>query len=247
MSLFSGRRKRILWDMATDGKNPAGGAARAELDGMVVNLELTLISIIQGVALYFLTDSARGLMFAPQWALLPYVASGLFIIMIWWSRAVIHTLTVIRWPMEFTHNFFYIASTLFEAAMFAHLAIPAEWFAIGAVYMALLWLLFASDLRLIRQRMAEARDAHSQKLLSALYREQRFHATVSMPLAVLFYIVAALTMAWWPDRFAGGANHLIFGIPQLLGSLAYVIYLVRYMRALGPDILAMRAAAPRAG
>ena len=35
------------------------GKARRKLDSLVVNVELTLTSIIQGVALYFLTDSAR--------------------------------------------------------------------------------------------------------------------------------------------------------------------------------------------
>ena len=227
--------------MATEGKKPAASAARAELDGMVVNLELTLISIIQGVALELCHRKLARLACAAAMGVVSLCRCRVIYHHDRWSRAVIHTLTVIRWPMEFTHNFFYIASTLFEAAMFAHMARPAEWFAIGAFYSALLWLLFASDLRLIRQRMAEVRDAQSQKLLNALYREQRFHAAVSMPLTVLFYVTAALSMAWSPGLFEG-ANHLVFGIPQLLGSLAYVIYLVRYMRALGPDILAMRAA-----
>jgi hypothetical protein len=35
--------------------------ARRELDSVVVNIELTLVSIIQGVALFFLTDNARTL------------------------------------------------------------------------------------------------------------------------------------------------------------------------------------------
>ena len=35
--------------------------ARRELDSVVINIELTLVSIIQGVALFFLTDNARAL------------------------------------------------------------------------------------------------------------------------------------------------------------------------------------------
>ena len=35
------------------------GGSRKELDSMVVEIELTLCSIIQGVALYFLVDNAR--------------------------------------------------------------------------------------------------------------------------------------------------------------------------------------------
>src|SRR5262245_12299475 len=53
---------------------------RDDLDGLVVNMELTLISIIQGVALYFLTDSSRTPLMAGQVAVLPYVIIGLLII-----------------------------------------------------------------------------------------------------------------------------------------------------------------------
>jgi hypothetical protein len=79
------------------------------LDATVVNIELTLVSIIQGVALSFLTDSARALFSSGQWQNLLYVAAGLCVIFIFWSRSVIHTLTLIKWPLEFGHNFFYIA------------------------------------------------------------------------------------------------------------------------------------------
>ena len=37
----------------------SAGGNREELDSMVVEIELTLCSIIQGVALYFLVDNAR--------------------------------------------------------------------------------------------------------------------------------------------------------------------------------------------
>lgn len=214
--------------------------AHVELDGMVVNLELTLISIIQGVALYFLTESSRGLVVALQWPLLPYVVSGLFIILLWWSRAVLHTLTVIRWPIEFTHNFIYIASTLVEATMFTQMVNPANWFFVGTIYSALLWLLFATDLRLIRERLKESNSPATHVLLEKIYREQRFHARISMPLTVLYYAIAAASLRLWPQFFAEGVGHLWFGVPQLLGSFSYVIYIVIFFRQISPAILAMR-------
>src|SRR5439155_1664440 len=82
---------------------------RRELDSVVINIELTLVSIIQGVALFFLTDNARGLLVTKHMSASLYVAAGLCVIFIFWSRSVIHTLTLIRWPLEFGHNFFYIA------------------------------------------------------------------------------------------------------------------------------------------
>ena len=216
-------------------------SARTELDGMVVNLELTLISIIQGVALYFLTESSRGLLVGVQWPYLPYVLAGLLVILLWWSRAVIHTLTVIRWPIEFTHNFLYVASTLVQATMFTQVGNPTNWFLIGAGYAALLWLLFASDLRMIRHRLLEANSAQTQSLLDTLYREQRFQARFSMPLTVLFYLAAAIALRVWPTFFINGNGHLILAAMQLIGAASYVIYIVMFFHRISGRILAMRS------
>jgi hypothetical protein len=93
-------------------------ATRSELDSTVIEIELTLTSIVQGVALYFLIDNARSVLSIQQRAFWPYVVSGLLIILIFWSRSVVHTLTLIRWPLEFGHNFFYIACALGESLLF---------------------------------------------------------------------------------------------------------------------------------
>src|SRR5262249_58542309 len=100
---------------------PAPDEARRELDLVVINIELTLVSIIQGVALFFLTDNARALLSMQHAAAFLYIAAGLCVIFIFWSRSVIHTLTLIRWPLEFGHNFFYIGCALGEAILFSRL------------------------------------------------------------------------------------------------------------------------------
>ena len=219
---------------------PAFATSRAGLDGMVVNLELTLISIIQGVALYFLTDNSRGLIVSMQWAYLPYVLAGLFVILLWWSRAVIHTLTVIHWPIEFTHNFLYVASTLVQATMFTQVSNPANWFLLGAGYAALLWLLFASDLRLIRERMRGQNHPVAQSLFNTLYREQRFQTRVSMPLSVLFYVGAAIAIRAWPSIFIDGNGHVVLALLHLAGAVAYVVYIVTFFHRISARILVMR-------
>src|SRR5213592_4010336 len=118
--------------------------SRRELDAMVVEIELTLSSIVQGVALFFLIDNARAVL--RQAVFWPYIAVGLLVILIFWSRSVVHTLTLIRWPLEFGHNFFYIACALGESLLFTRLSNPRAWFAIGALYAAIVWLLFVYDL-----------------------------------------------------------------------------------------------------
>src|SRR5213075_3538057 len=132
--------------------------SRRELDSTVVNIELTLVSIIQGVALYFLTENARTALSLNNWPALLYVAAGLCVIFIFWSRSIIHTLTLIKWPLEFGHNFFYIACALGEAILFSRLDSPLAWFQLSAAYAAVVWLLFIYDMRLIHARVAEARS-----------------------------------------------------------------------------------------
>src|ERR1700752_2059723 len=114
---------------------------RRDLDSVVINIELTLGSIIQGVALFFLTDNARGLLSKEHISAFLYVAAGLCVIFIFWSRSVIHTLTLIRWPLEFGHNFFYIACALGEAVLFTRLNNPLGWFELSTVYATIVWLL----------------------------------------------------------------------------------------------------------
>src|SRR5438046_6485568 len=102
--------------------------SRRELDNTVVNIELTLASIIQGVALYFLTENARVALSLNNWPTLLYMSAGLCVIFIFWSRSIIHTLTLIKWPLEFGHNFFYIACALGVAILFNRLDRPLAWF-----------------------------------------------------------------------------------------------------------------------
>jgi hypothetical protein len=138
--------------------------SRRELDSTVVNIELTLASIIQGVALFFLTDNARVSMSARNWENFLYVAAGLCVIFIFWSRSVIHTLTLIRWPLEFGHNFFYIACALGESILFSRFDHPLAWFQLSAAYAGVVWLLFIYDMRLIRARITESNNVADHTL-----------------------------------------------------------------------------------
>jgi flagellar biosynthesis protein FliQ len=52
-------------------------AARSDLDAMVVEIELTLVSIIQGVALTVLIENAHRAIAEPQLFFWPYVIAGL--------------------------------------------------------------------------------------------------------------------------------------------------------------------------
>jgi hypothetical protein len=211
---------------------------RGELDNLVITMELTLISIIQGVALYFLADSARAVVVAPSPEHLPYILSGLLMILLFWSRSLIHTLTVIRWPLEFGHNFFYIGCTLVEAIMLSQLASPANWYLLGAVYSAAVWSLFAFDLRMIRGRMEGSGGGASLLLYELVHRDQVTNLRFWMPLTTSFYALSAAAVRLRPDLFLDRRWHLALAAIQLVAGALYLGFVLRFYGRLSPLILA---------
>jgi hypothetical protein len=216
-------------------------AGRRELDSVVVNIELTLASIIQGVALFFLTDNARVALTTPKVSGLIYIAAGLCVIFIFWSRSVIHTLTLIRWPLEFGHNFFYIACALGESFLFTRLAQPAAWFQLSAVYAGIVWLLFIYDMRLIHSRIAEARDDSERALYLRTRTDQLLNIWALIPLLFFLNLGAVLLLWRWPKFFVGRGGDVWLAIAQLVSFVGYLIYTGRYFAALASLILRSRA------
>ncbi len=213
---------------------------RRELDSVVINIELTLVSIIQGVALFFLTDNARVLISLSHWEAFLYVAAALCVIFVFWSRSVIHTLTLIGWPLEFGHNFFYIGCALGEAILFSRLDNPLAWFQLSAAYACIVWLLFVYDMRLIHARLAESR-ADSQRVLCArAMSDQLLNIRLLVPLLIALNVVSAFAIWRWPDLFIARAGHTWLISTQLFSFIGYLFYTSRYFSAIAPLVLRSR-------
>jgi hypothetical protein len=210
---------------------------RRELDAVVVNIELTLVSIIQGVALSFLTENARTLMATRNWIAYLYVAAGLCVIFIFWSRSVIHALALIRWPLEFGHNFFYIACALGEAILFSHLDNPLTWFQLSAASASIVWLLFIYDMRLIHARFIAAHADSERALYARARSDQLLNIWAFVPLLVFLNLGCALAIWRWPDLFIARGGHIWLICAQLISFVGYLAYTGRYFRAIAPLVL----------
>jgi len=211
--------------------------SRQELDNTVVNIELTLVSIIQGVALFFLTDNARSIMSERHWDAFLYVAAGLCVIFIFWSRSIIHSLTLIKWPLEFGHNFFYIGCALGEAILFSRLDRPLAWFQLSAAYAAVVWLLFVYDMRLIRARMAESSSDADRALYGRARADQLLNIWVLVPLLFLLNLGSAFAICSRPDFFIARAGHVWLIGAQLVSFVGYLFYVVGFFRVIAPLVL----------
>ena len=209
-----------------------------ELDSLVMTVELTLVSIVQGVALSVLVPQSVSAVVGLDFRFLPYVFSGVVVILLFWSRSLLHTFTVIRWPLEVGHNFLYIASTLVECVLFSQLASPQRWFALTAAYGASIWLLFAVDLRMIRRRLAEYNLPGARTLLRAVEREQMLNVRLLMPAAIVSNVAAAFLIRRSPDAFIRRDLHAALGAAQSLCAAAYLLYSVRFYQRLVPLIVA---------
>ena len=209
-------------------------AARSELDSIVVQIELTLTSIVQGVALYFLIDNAGSVLSLQQRAFWPYIISGLLTILIFWSRSVVHTLTLIRWPLEFGHNFFYIGCALGESLLFSRLSNPRAWFALGAFYAVIAWLLFIYDLRLLSARERDSAGEASNQLYALITRDQWLNIVALVPGMILLNASCAAVVCVYPGFFLVRNGHVWLAIAQLLALAIYLLYVLRFFKTLTP-------------
>jgi hypothetical protein len=215
--------------------------SRSELDAMIADLELTLVSIIQGVALTVLIETSLEAVANLDWIMWPYVLSGLVIILVFWSRVVLHILTVIRWPLEFGHNFLYVACALVEAFSFAQLGNPGRWFAFVAAFLASGWLLFAYDLRLIRMRMRDRTGNVSNRLYALVKRDQLLNLGLLLPAFFLVNVACAVAIHLRPEFFLTRQGHIWLIMLQLIAFGAYLSYVVIFYTKLAPLIEQARA------
>jgi hypothetical protein len=211
-------------------------AGRSQLDSTVVEIELTLVSIIQGVALTVLIESARDIIGERHLIFWPYVLSGLFIILVFWSRAVLHIITVIRWPLEFGHNFLYIACALVEAILFAQLAKPLSWFEFGAAFIAIGWVLFFYDLRLIRARMEDSAGEASNRLCQMVKRDQWLNIALLLPGVFVLNVACAVLIRMRPEFFLARNGHIWLLAVQLISFAGYLFYVVKFYTSIAPFI-----------
>jgi hypothetical protein len=217
--------------------------AKRQLDGIVVGIELTLISIIQGLALGVLAAAAVQPMLQLQWEVWPYVLTGRRVILIFWSRSLIHTLSFIGWPLEFGHTFIYFGTTLIEAAALGQVGNPEHWFALNATYAAAVWALYAWDLRLVRHHSADFGSAAEKALYDDIVRDQRLNIRVMMPMAVAFQGLSWWLVHWYPRAMLQHRWHLLLIGLTLVFSLNYLHGGVRLLRRREHWILAHAAQA----
>lgn len=205
-------------------------AAKRQLDTLVVGIELTLISIIQGLALAVLAGASVAPLLHWQWQAWPYVMTGIAVILIFWSRSLVHTLSFIGWPLEFGHTFGYLIATMFEAAALSQVGEPKYWFALNTLYATCVWALYAWDLRVVRRQEHDFTTPGERALYADIVRDQLWNIRVLMPSAIGFQYLSWWLVREYPAEMVGRRWHLLLIGLSFGFSLWYLVGGVRLLR-----------------
>jgi hypothetical protein len=193
--------------------------SRGQLDQLVLDVELVLISVVQGVALSTLAIEAGPRMGAPDALSLVFLATGLLFVLSFWSVAIIHAISFVVWPMDLGHYFFYFALALLECLTFAQMGRPVAWFAWSLACFTVTCGLYAYDYALILKHRAAFDD--SRALYEHIRGHQKFEMLVLMPAGLSFNLAAWLVVR------ADPARALPFAGLQLVFTLIFVLNFAR--------------------
>ncbi len=196
--------------------------AKNKLDEVAVVIELTLISIIQAMALGVLVTFSIPVIAEYHFEYWLYVVLGLLAILIFWSRTLIHTLSFIGWPLEMGHTYIYFAATLVEGLLLSQVNNPAAWFALSTVYFALAWFLYYWDRRVMMSRAEEYNTETERKLHNDMIADQEQNLKFYMPAGVAFNALAWWLIVTFPNLFIEEHWHIVLAVWSIVVGIWYV-------------------------
>jgi hypothetical protein len=106
----------------------ANGAPNPELESLATGVELTLASVMQGIALAILVPKIVELITNGEVAKLPYIPASLLLMFMVWVMFIGHAISFITWPFDPLHNLMYFLIVGSEAVLLFFLDKPAPWF-----------------------------------------------------------------------------------------------------------------------
>ena len=159
--------------MAEQETNAAEVAGDAELESLATGIELTLASVLQGIAMAILIPRVAELIVGGEVAKLPYIPASLLLIFIVWVAFVIHSLSFITWPFDLTHNLLYFLVVTAETVLLTFLDQPAPWFLSLAGFGLVAAVNHWYNLRLLRRYEHRYASPAGQALYAHIAADQR--------------------------------------------------------------------------
>jgi hypothetical protein len=201
---------------------------RERLDGTVIDIEFLLIAVIQGLALTTLAVESEEVIREGQWLYWPYMIAGFVLILNFWSLAIVHSISFISWPFDLVHTLLYFVVAFVEVSAFAEITHPDEWFILTSIFFLVSWLLYAWDMKMIRDRRADFEDSPArQRLYDDIYRQQALGVRVLLPPTLIIHAVVVGLILFAPQAILGGNRHEYAVGLQLVTGLIYLGMIIR--------------------
>src|SRR5690349_2438476 len=158
-----------------DEGQPAIGepGANPDLESTATGIELTLASVLQGIALAILIPNIAGLIVGGEIAKLPYIPASLLLIFVVWVAFITHSLSFISWPFDLPHNLLYFLVVTSETVLLTFLDQPAPWFLALAGFGLITGINHWYNLRLLRRYARRYSTPAAQALYAHIAYEQR--------------------------------------------------------------------------
>lgn len=215
---------------------------RHPLDGLVETIEFTLISVIQGVALYFFINDAKDIILRLEYEYWVYVAVSFVLLNLFWSQALVHVMSFISWPFEFIHTFLYFLIVSMEVLLFENMADPAGWFFWNMFFFIAAGLLYYADLVLLQSKKPRFETSESGRAFyGSLLRQQRIGLYGLVPAGILISYLAWRALSSDRAIIIGAHGHLVLGILQLIVTVGVLGWVLRSFRQHFAYIEAMKA------
>ena len=200
-----------------------------KLDETALNIELVLISIIEGVALTKLAENAVPILNGTsQLAYFPFVLAGLAILLVFWAQAILHAVSFIRWPLKMEHMFLYFIAAFLQVIAYANIEHAASWFFWWSIFSVLALFIYAIDLRIIREAGPKLRElAGGAEFVATVEARHSRELKVLVPIALAFNVAAFLLVWLLPDIFATQSGIAALGVLQFLISFGALVDCMR--------------------
>ncbi len=199
-----------------------------KLDEIALNIELVLISIIEAVALTFLAENTLDILHTPgMWPHLPYILAGLIILLVFWSQAILHAVSFIRWPLRMEHMLTYFVAAFIQVIAYGMMQNLVLWFLTWCVFSAFVFVIYVVDLRIIRSMRMHFPADYIGEIESRHVMEMKY----LVPIAFVFNVTSFAAVYSSPHLFDAPWAYASLGILQSLISLGALYDCVRNFRA----------------
>lgn len=204
---------------------------RQRFDTLATDIEFLLISVIQGLAIQMLAAASTNPLSTFQFEYWPYIISAFTLILLFWTQAILHAFSFIKWPIDIVHTFLYFLASFVEVLTFNQVANPFKWFVGGIFFMVTIVLLYVYDLSMIKKSEKNYQKTKvGKELYQHLYTEQVKEMKLFVPSALVFNVICATLIFVNPELFIDQKYHIILSSLQAIFSVGLLVSVVRMFK-----------------